>query len=639
MPGKRIPADAREIPPPHTKDLDADAKDGISPIGPCSSTFEQKETSISDISSETNTLSKLLEEGAKYAYEKFFSKEYPEPPEDAAPAFFCDLEPQLGVNRPNHGLANGLRKAALVPLVANVFAHHYCSNAFDRKDFKFTPEHLEAIQLAILFEVSGRKSDIGYDDDPETFLSYHQQSCNNFDDYAKSKNIKSNLRKLCLEGLENMYCGPSAGSKKSRPSRHVMEMCHDLDLFRCYGEYQMKSKMDKVSHAVGKEGMQLLVNRAVHGILETGDRLLWAPGVPYRGYKSPNFVRCSTDPSKCIEVLKASILRGEKLEFSRPSIAGEAEVRFASSRYKILHAAQETKWRLGGWDDMPEYRRQELICAAYKDLIEAFCEKHKVATQAKQNFLGELHKVTKKAENTVDMAVLLWTSTSALNGRELCSIINEGLRTEGSWENEKWKDSSMQKAAVMLACVIQKHLNRNRRGFNDGPWPTGKEEDDRGFQSENNCVFRGSGLPENKEQAESVLRFYESLAQDDCKGPVYRVNGLLATSMFQGVAQTFLQMEDRIPRDAPKVRYTILLGRNRKGKPVPGLRPMHVAFLDKSEGREEYEFLFSAYSAFRVKSVERSDHATSASESHEITLVACNDNQLEDEDVPTAPWY
>jgi hypothetical protein len=173
----------------------------------------------------------------------------------------------------------------------------------------------------------------------------------------------------------------------------------------------------------------------------------------------------------------------------------------------------------------------------------------------------------------------------------------------------------------------------------EGVWPTGKEEHAKsGAVSEKNCVFRGSGMPADPVMQEEVLRFYEQLADPLCKGRAYRVPGMLATSMFEGVARGFLKMEDRIPRDRPKVLYKILLCRDEQGRERPGLEPMHLAFLDKTEGAGEYEFLFSAYSAFRVHSVCRSKHAASAARPHEIVLVACADNSTEDEDVPTCPW-
>ena len=126
-------------------------------------------------------------------------------------------------------------------------------------------------------------------------------------------------------------------------------------------------------------------------------------------------------------------------------------------------------------------------------------------------------------------------------------------------------------------------------------------------------------------------------------------------------------MEDRIPRDRPKVIYKVMLCVDHEGKPDNTLKPLHLAFLRKTEvhiqfepcafksdpnshsvngsyatllqAQGEYEFLFSAFSAFRVHSVKRSSKPTSAARPHEIILVACYDNADELQDAPTAPWH
>ena len=53
----------------------------------------------------------------------------------------------------------------------------------------------------------------------------------------------------------------------------------------------------------------------------------------------------------------------------------------------------------------------------------------------------------------------------------------------------------------------------------------------------------------------------------------------------------------------------------------------------------QVEFLFSAYSVFRVKSVKWSPDPNRISSPHEITIVASHDNAEESEDLPTAPWH
>ena len=134
-------------------------------------------------------------------------------------------------------------------------------------------------------------------------------------------------------------------------------------------------------------------------------------------------------------------------------------------------------------------------------------------------------------------------------------------------------------------------------------------------------------------------QFFQALADEKRTGQAYRYPGLLATSMFKGVARRFME---RRPENTQKVLFTIALSYD-EGKLDHSRRPRHVAFLNKSEGRGEYEFLFSAYSSFRVHSVQVRLSASgelegSASRPHEIFLVASQDNKFDSEDIPTAPW-
>jgi hypothetical protein len=291
------------------------------------------------------------------------------------------------------------------------------------------------------------------------------------------------------------------------------------------------------------------------------------------------------------------------------------------------------------WDDASFRIQRAEIDAAVAELVNAFAALNQIPDAETERYKDLLDEVARKATKIEDVAVLLWTSVQKLpsvGGREFCSIINEGLRSEGTVDAKgQWQESKLQRPAVLLTCLIQRHLNRTRRGLDAPVWPLGQTDPDgRGFVSEAHCVFRGAGLPTDRKLAESVLQFYELMAQTP--QAVYRVSGLLATSMFEGVSQYFLE---RLPATTPKVLYKILLCLDDEGKVKDGRKPRHLAFLDKTEGRGEYEFLFSAFSAFYVRSVKRSKQPQNPGRPHEITLVACYDNQYEAQDVPTAPWY
>ena len=109
---------------------------------------------------------------------------------------------------------------------------------------------------------------------------------------------------------------------------------------------------------------------------------------------------------------------------------------------------------------------------------------------------------------------------------------------------------------------------------------------------------------------------------------MYRVPSLLATSFEKRVAIDFM---DRVEDDKPKVLFVVRLDRD--------LGCKQVNFLHKTEVEGEAEFLFSAYSVFRVQSVQWSESPERSATPHVITVLASPDNAEEPEDVPTAPWH
>jgi len=258
-----------------------------------------------------------------------------------------------------------------------------------------------------------------------------------------------------------------------------------------------------------------------------------------------------------------------------------------------------------------------------------------------KDYLSKLQEIAftcLSTEGVEDMAVRLWTSTERHADRELCSILNEAIRSDAravDFESAP-KDGAdcpadateLLQPAVTLACMIQHHLNMGRRtgGKQRTQWPKGKDAPEgKGCSSEANTTFRGAELPEQHKC------FFEALADahqaDESRG-VYRVPTLLATSFEKRVAMNFIK---RIDDSKPKVLFIVRLDRD--------LGCKQVNFLDKTEVDGEAEFLFSAYSVFRVQSVQWSETPERSATPHEITILASPDNAEEPEDVPTAPWH
>ena len=194
--------------------------------------------------------------------------------------WYMDLHPVHGIERPNHGLANGLRKAALVRPVAKAYLDHYTGGAYG--SFAFSEAELLAMEVALLFEVSGRETDIGFNDNSAVFMGYHEASCKAFAEYTAScAHLDPTAAAICLEGLERMYMEPK--SERSVPFKHMFETCHDLDLCRCYDPSKMMRKLDALAQDVGRPGCDKLARTAEAAILATGELALTLASI-----RSPN---------------------------------------------------------------------------------------------------------------------------------------------------------------------------------------------------------------------------------------------------------------------------------------------------------------------------------------------------------------
>ena len=142
----------------------------------------------------------------------------------------------------------------------------------------------------------------------------------------------------------------------------------------------------------------------------------------------------------------------------------------------------------------------------------------------------------------------------------------------------------------------------------------------KGRSTKRDTVFRGGGLPAEH------LQFFKLLEGKDL---YFRAPHLVATSFSIRTANRFLQ---RVPKTLPKVQWIILIDEE--------YGCFHVNYIDNAltTVKNESEYLFSVYSAFKVVKVEESTTPTNWMTPHKITLYAAPDNSLVSEDVPTSPW-
>ena len=332
-------------------------------------------------------------------------------------------------------------------------------------------------------------------------------------------------------------------SERSRPFKDVLEVCHDLDLFRCYGQGKMQSKVDKVTRDTGQTASAYLVDLAEATIISTGDRLMCSTTGNHapRGYQAPLFTDCSRDPAVCWErIITTAAEIGAKHERLRRT--------FASSQFNVIYTASEAP------------RSAVQFLAALENFICAYCSYIGVDRSHGEAFSAELQKnaidndavsATEYVTDRHAVAQRLWTSPAKFNGKtELCSIINEAIRSD---------DPTLIKF-VAPVCRVISHLSLSRMVLSQGPFP------------QDSCTYRGAVLPEEHRS------FFTA-------GKSYRVPGYLATSFKRSQAEMFMQRAHQQTCDAgtphPRVLWKIRV--DPSGRDNPARRCKHASYVTKTD--------------------------------------------------------
>jgi len=307
-----------------------------------------------------------------------------------------------------------------------------------------------------------------------------------------------------------------------------------------------------------------------------------------------------------------------------PTVTGEPSLRFITTNFKVLHAAQIAEWKNTKWDEPGNKDAQrQLMKNSLRDLLVQYCEETSGldASNAMDAFVSLTTIAVKPGEDTADFAVRLWTADAVpeLNNQKLYSILNAEVRRDDA-------DRPIFKPALTLVCMIQHHLNSARRYSQERPahWPKGLLGQGNDQSSEKDTTFRGGQLPSEH------LVFYQEMQQRCSQDPnaIYRVPGLMATSFDRATANSFV-----LSAPLPQVLWTVKLKDPEKLPEHGGGGCMQVNFINKGEFVREREFLFSAYSAFRVLEVDKSGQTI------QIVIEAAIDNKAVARDVPSAPWY
>ena len=364
------------------------------------------------------------------------------------------------------------------------------------------------------------------------------------------------------------------------------------------------------------------------------------------------FLLCSTDIKSCFARARGGqSAAAAPATVDNPAVPGEActtvndkvvRKRFIGSRFKVAHSALMARWAAIKWDKQAQYRQNGEVLGALEALLHAVCPAAADARAAFQALTvhGSKYSVVKLGESTEQFAIRLWTSAYRVAGlnREVCSIMNDVLRRDRELHEDEAKRDKHDRefaSATKLVCTMQYFLNGARRQeLFQRAWPMGPDVAlDQGRSTEKNTVYRGVGLPVDfLPDPAQHLAFFVKLKEH---GGRYRCPMMLATSFQKHVALGFM---DRTKPKWPKVLFTVRL----RDRDEIGGGCKHANFIhaNATAVAGEDEFLFSAYSAFRVLSVVASSgDPTQTNKPHQIFLEACADNQLVPEDVPTAPWH
>lgn len=228
----------------------------------------------------SNLASQEFFEASNFVYQTYLKKRYKDAPNK--------MEWHgTTVYRPNHGLAHSMRCAAYIPLLCGL------------SGLKMSQSEVDKTQIAMMFYVAGRESEVGWSRDPVVYQQYRTASSKIYLDYAEKKGWSD--RQRFARALKNPH------AKQYDPVRIALAMGHELDMLRCkFKEPYEVLVREKVAtlfgtkkKPLGKPILDQLVGAAVSACKATGDKV----------YKSKRdkakFAHVSTDVKACVDVLVA----------------------------------------------------------------------------------------------------------------------------------------------------------------------------------------------------------------------------------------------------------------------------------------------------------------------------------------------
>ena len=536
--------------------------------------------------------------GGDYAFKNFYSKPYEKMPADfegQSFVYYCDFNPKCGVQRPNHSLANAMRKAALVPVLCKAFKYQ---KALDE------PELLIAMMVGMIFEVVGRESDIGFSDAKKTYQRYHHASVKAYESYVSNQLPSNKYSNRVRDALSCMYMDPK--TEESEPIQEIFEKAHDLDLFRCYPEDMMTKRIEGLIQRLRsvEEAMSLVV-LAETAIDRTGDRIFCSmTGLRERErYIGERFSKASKDAATCFRMItgqSAVTPAAAQAPAAAPAASGGNSRTLATSAF--LRQYENTKAPSKFWKLAMHAEKVILAYAKYAKVSEELVEQfHASLLRNANDAAGDDGDDFFGADALGDVAIRMWTSTEVLKRREFCAMINHFLRQD---DKDVMEDLAVLVRTLNLHCVARRVETLS--------WPGDSK------------TYRGVVLPKAQQS------FYT-------KGKKFRAPMFVATSGKRHVAEEFVMRSASSALDDQEPTMFIFHF-------DPTKRCNNVNYITKTDGVVgEEEFLFAPYSTFTVRSAEWTPHPTAGGMSgqlkyHVIHLDVAIDNYDEPLDLPLSPW-
>jgi ankyrin repeat protein len=302
-----------------------------------------------------------LLKATQYAYDHHYKNAYTQP--EVASADLSLTIDGVTIKRPNHGMAHVLRKALYIPIIYQLFLSHAKDSEFKDALSNLSAEQLKLIQIAILFSVSGRESELGVVDSKQSmaaYLAYRKKSKANFMEYMKLEGYhhpdKDNEFIETLAEQVKYFGNPEflimVALRNPQPQKvciyNIMNLAHNLELLRCYTLGEIGPRLANIesvlvsfylNEAFSEHGMPVLLTMANDCLVATGDRQFVAPHNGKlvdvsRSYTSA-FITSSTDATAC---MKACMLANPVFV---EMIFGKSDLTSSANKLKLtlLHEA------------------------------------------------------------------------------------------------------------------------------------------------------------------------------------------------------------------------------------------------------------------------------------------------------------